>query len=171
MSPAVAPRITVTYQDADIRDVVAAFAAFSGRTIVAGKDVAGTVTAEIRDQPWDVALRSILSAHGMAATEEASGIIAVSPRRASTHRNSPSSKTPLTPIEMLSGSEVIVTDPVMRRHAQIFLAPPRRRHAAATRAQAGSGGGMDAAAAAGRTIRSRPATGRATAQPRRVAPG
>jgi type IV pilus assembly protein PilQ len=76
-APRPQPRITVTYQDADIRDVVAAFAAFSGRTLVAGRDVSGTVTAEIRDQPWDVALRSILSAHGMAATEEASGIIAV----------------------------------------------------------------------------------------------
>ena len=33
------PRITVAYQDADIRDVIAAFASFSGRTIVIGKDV------------------------------------------------------------------------------------------------------------------------------------
>jgi type IV pilus assembly protein PilQ len=71
------PRITVTYQDAEIRDVLAAFAAFSGRTIVVGKDVAGTVTAEVRDQPWDVALRAILGAQGLAASEEASGIIAV----------------------------------------------------------------------------------------------
>src|SRR5665213_549283 len=39
------PRITVTYQDADIRDVIAAFATFAGRTIVTGRDVTGTVTA------------------------------------------------------------------------------------------------------------------------------
>jgi type IV pilus assembly protein PilQ len=72
------PRITVTYQDADIRDVVAAFAAFSGRTIVVGKDVAGNVTAEIRNQPWDVALRAILQGQGLAASEDAaSGIITV----------------------------------------------------------------------------------------------
>src|SRR6185312_2621353 len=32
------PRITVTYQDADIRDVIAAFATFAGRTIVTGRD-------------------------------------------------------------------------------------------------------------------------------------
>ncbi|MBV6520729.1 MAG: hypothetical protein MNPFHGCM_00847 [Gemmatimonadaceae bacterium] len=70
-------RITVTYQDAEIRDVLAAFAAFSGRTIVVGKDVKGTVTAEIKDQPWDVALKSILEAQGLAASEEASGIIAI----------------------------------------------------------------------------------------------
>ncbi|HEX2723786.1 MAG TPA: secretin N-terminal domain-containing protein [Gemmatimonadaceae bacterium] len=72
------PRITVTYQDADIRDVIAAFAAFSGRTIVVGKDVAGTITAEIKNQPWDVALRAILQGQGLAAAEDPiSGIITV----------------------------------------------------------------------------------------------
>jgi len=71
------PRITVTYQDADIRDVVAAFAAFSGRTIVVGKEIEGKVTAEVRDQPWDVALRAILQSQGLAAVEDANGIIAV----------------------------------------------------------------------------------------------
>ena len=72
------PRITVTYQDADIRDVIAAFAAFSGRTIVVGKDVQGTITAEIKNQPWDVALRAILQGQGLAAAEDPlSGIITV----------------------------------------------------------------------------------------------
>src|SRR6266542_3328037 len=72
------PRITVTYQDADIRDVIAAFAAFSGRTIVVGKDVQGTVTAEIKNQPWDVALRAILQGQGLAAAEDGTtGIITV----------------------------------------------------------------------------------------------
>jgi type IV pilus assembly protein PilQ len=70
--------ITVTFQDTDIRDVIASFAAFSGRTIVVGKDVVGTVTAEIRNQPWDVALRAILSGQGLAASEDfISGIITV----------------------------------------------------------------------------------------------
>lgn len=72
------PRITVTYQDADIRDVIAAFASFSGRTIVVGKDVSGTITAEIKNQPWDVALRAILQGQGLAAAEDpVSGIITV----------------------------------------------------------------------------------------------
>jgi type IV pilus assembly protein PilQ len=71
------PRITVTYQDADVRDVIAAFAAFSGRTIVVGKGITGTITAEVRDQPWDVALRAILQSQGLAAVEDANGIIAV----------------------------------------------------------------------------------------------
>jgi type IV pilus assembly protein PilQ len=72
------PLINVTFQDTDIRDVIASFAAFSGRTIVVGKDVGGTVTAEIRNQPWDVALRAILQGQGLAASEDAlSGIITV----------------------------------------------------------------------------------------------
>ena len=72
------PSITVTFQDTDIRDVIASFASFSGRTIVVGKDVTGTVTAEVRNQPWDVALRAILAGQGLAASEDAiSGIITV----------------------------------------------------------------------------------------------
>ena len=71
------PRITVTYQNSDIRDVIAAFATFSQRTIVIGRDVQGTVTAEIKDQPWDVALQAILQAQGLAASEENTGIISV----------------------------------------------------------------------------------------------
>jgi type IV pilus assembly protein PilQ len=72
------PPITVTFRDTDIRDVIASFASFSGRTIVVGKDVSGTVTAEIRNQPWDVALRAILQGQGLAASEDAiSGIITV----------------------------------------------------------------------------------------------
>lgn len=71
------PRITVAWQNADIRDVIAAFAAFSGRTIIVGKGVVATVTAEINDQPWDVALQAILASQGLGATEDASGIIVV----------------------------------------------------------------------------------------------
>src|SRR4051812_24804956 len=72
------PPITVTFQDTDIRDVIASFAAFSGRTIVVGKDVPGTITAEVKNQPWDVALRAILQGQGLAASEDPiSGIITV----------------------------------------------------------------------------------------------
>jgi type IV pilus assembly protein PilQ len=71
------PRITVAWQAAPIRDVVAAFALFSGRTIVVGRGVAATVDAEIADQPWDVAMSAILAAHGLAAQEDANGIIVV----------------------------------------------------------------------------------------------
>ena len=72
------PRITVTYQQADIRDVLAAFAAFSGRTIIPSSAIPPVrVDAEIKDQPWDVALQAILASQGLAATEDANGILIV----------------------------------------------------------------------------------------------
>ncbi len=71
------PRITVSYQEADIRDVIAAFASFANRTIIVGKDVAGSITADVKDKPWDEALAAILSAQGLAASEEPNGIIIV----------------------------------------------------------------------------------------------
>ena len=70
-------RITITWEDAPIADVLATFAEIGGRTIVRGKAVSGTISAEIKDQPWDIAMKAILDAHGLAATEENSGIIVV----------------------------------------------------------------------------------------------
>lgn len=69
--------ISVDFQDTDIRDVITSFSQFSGRTIVVGKGVAGIITASIKNQPWDVALRSILQSQGLNALEDASGIITV----------------------------------------------------------------------------------------------
>lgn len=77
MQQSQARRISITWEDASIADVLATFAEIGGRTIVRGKAVTGTVSAEIKDQPWDVAMKAILDAHGLAATEENSGIIVV----------------------------------------------------------------------------------------------
>jgi type IV pilus assembly protein PilQ len=72
------PRITVTYQQADIRDVLAAFAAFSGRTIIPSSAIPPVrIDAEIKDQPWDVALQAILASQNLAATEDRNGILIV----------------------------------------------------------------------------------------------
>ena len=72
------PRITITWEDADIRDVIAAFSSYSGRTIILGKGVENTkITATITDQPWDVALRVVLNANGLDAVEDPSGILIV----------------------------------------------------------------------------------------------
>jgi type IV pilus secretin PilQ/predicted competence protein len=71
------PRISVTYDSASVADVMAGLAAFSGRSIVLGKSVQGTVTAEIKNQPWDVAFQVILASQGLSAVEESSGIIRV----------------------------------------------------------------------------------------------
>ncbi len=75
--PSQQPRITISVDGTDIRDVIATFASFSGRTIVVGKNVSGTVTADITDKPWDVALQAILQSQGLAATEDPSGIITI----------------------------------------------------------------------------------------------
>ena len=71
------PRISIAWEKADINDVLAQFAAFSGRTILPAKGVTGTITAEIIDKPWDVAMRAILNANGFDAQEDANGIIVV----------------------------------------------------------------------------------------------
>jgi len=71
------PRITVTFENTDIRDVLNNFADFTGKSFVPGAGVAGTVTANIRNQPWDLALRAILEAHGLTAVETSTGIIRV----------------------------------------------------------------------------------------------
>jgi type IV pilus assembly protein PilQ len=71
------PRITVVWDRANIADVVAGFAAFSGRTMILGKDIKGEVTAEIRNQPWPQAFQAILAAQGLSAQEMAGGIIRV----------------------------------------------------------------------------------------------
>jgi type IV pilus assembly protein PilQ len=71
------PRISVRFEQADIRDVLATFAEFANRSIVPGSGVSGSVTAEIRNQPWDVAMETILRAYGLAAQELPSGIIRV----------------------------------------------------------------------------------------------
>ena len=61
-----APRITVTWDRADIQEVVAGFAAFSGRTIVVNKGIAGQLSAEIKNQPWDLAFNAVLESQGLA---------------------------------------------------------------------------------------------------------
>ncbi|MBM3907431.1 MAG: AMIN domain-containing protein, partial [Gemmatimonadetes bacterium] len=74
------PRITVTYErDTEIRDVIASFAAFANKTIVAGAGVASAKIGymEIKDKPWDVALAAILASAGLTAVEDTTGIITV----------------------------------------------------------------------------------------------
>ena len=71
------PRITVTWDRASIADVVSGFAAFSGRTIILGKDIKGEVNAEIKNQPWPQAFQAILATQGLSAQEMAGGIIRV----------------------------------------------------------------------------------------------
>jgi len=71
------PRITVSWDRASIEEVVSGFQAVSGRSIIIGKGITGTVTAEIRDRPWTEAFYAILSSQGLSARELPGGIIRV----------------------------------------------------------------------------------------------
>jgi type IV pilus assembly protein PilQ len=76
-APGDEPRITVTWDNASIADVVAGFAAFSGRSIILGRDINGLVSAEIKNQPWTEAFYAVLATQGLSATELPGGIIRV----------------------------------------------------------------------------------------------
>ncbi len=72
------PRISITIANESIFDVLAHFSAFSGRTFITGQGVTGTVRfTEIVNQPWDVALSKVLSANGLQAVEDSTGIITI----------------------------------------------------------------------------------------------
>ena len=73
-----ADRITVTWDSATIATVMAGFSEFSGRSILLGQIDPLFIWAEIRDQPWDVALNEILNANGLVAEEDpATGMIRI----------------------------------------------------------------------------------------------
>ncbi|HEU0014412.1 MAG TPA: AMIN domain-containing protein [Longimicrobium sp.] len=71
--------ITVSFENTAMRDVLATFAEFSGRSIIAGEEVSDITVDGVafNRQPWDLALRTLLSAYGLAAEELPGGIIRV----------------------------------------------------------------------------------------------
>ncbi len=73
----VSRRISISFDNTPIDDVLFTFSEFSGKSIVAGSAVVGAVTADIRDQAWDDALEVILQSRGLIAIEDDNGIIRV----------------------------------------------------------------------------------------------
>lgn len=67
---------TIEVEGADIRTVLKAIAEFSGRNIVPGKDVKGTIKVALRNVGWQEALRTVLRSHGLDYVDEG-GIIRV----------------------------------------------------------------------------------------------
>jgi type IV pilus assembly protein PilQ len=63
-------------EGADIRTVVRAIAEFSGRNIIVGNNVKGTVKVSLRNVGWQEALRSVLRSNGLDYTED-NGILRV----------------------------------------------------------------------------------------------
>ncbi|MEK7401985.1 MAG: AMIN domain-containing protein [Gemmatimonadota bacterium] len=70
-------RISIVFDNAPISDVLSQFASFSRRTIIPARGVTGNITAEIKDKPWDVAMKVILNANGYDAVEDPNGIVIV----------------------------------------------------------------------------------------------
>jgi type IV pilus assembly protein PilQ len=69
-------RMSIDVQGADIRTVLRSIAEFSGRNIVAGKDVKGLVSLQLRDVPWRDALTAVTRTMALDYIEEG-GIIRV----------------------------------------------------------------------------------------------
>ncbi|MDI6807504.1 MAG: secretin N-terminal domain-containing protein [Candidatus Eisenbacteria bacterium] len=61
--------ISMNIQAADIVSVLRSIAEYSGRNIVATKDVKGEVTVSLKDVPWREALNAIANAHGYGVVE------------------------------------------------------------------------------------------------------
>jgi type IV pilus assembly protein PilQ len=103
-----APRITVTWDKANIGDVVAGFAAFSGRTIILGKAITGEVTAEIKNQPWTEAFAAVLATQGLQAIELPGGIIRVdSPAALAALDSTEPLTTRIVPVNYASAGQIL----------------------------------------------------------------
>ncbi|HUF68305.1 MAG TPA: AMIN domain-containing protein [Longimicrobiales bacterium] len=70
--------VTVTFTDEPVANVLSTFAEFANRSIIPAQDVKSKViTAEVRGQPWDIALEAILMANNMYAREMENGVLLV----------------------------------------------------------------------------------------------
>ncbi len=63
-------RISLSLADADLVEVLRAFARLSGANLVVAPGVQGKVTLELSDVPWDQALSVILKSQGLGARLE-----------------------------------------------------------------------------------------------------
>lgn len=58
-------RLSLNFQDIEIRSVISILAEFTGQNVVAGDDVTGTVTLKLDDVPWDEALDFVMLTKGL----------------------------------------------------------------------------------------------------------
>jgi type IV pilus assembly protein PilQ len=70
--------VTVAFTDEPVANVLSTFAEFANRSIIPSQAVKDKViTAEVRGQPWDVALEAILMANNLYAREMENGVLLV----------------------------------------------------------------------------------------------
>jgi len=62
-------RLSLNFQDIEIRSVIAILAEFTGQNVVSGDEVTGTITLKLDDVPWDEALDFILMTKGLGKFE------------------------------------------------------------------------------------------------------
>ncbi|TDB02629.1 type IV pilus secretin PilQ [Halomonas marinisediminis] len=73
--PYTGKRITLNFQDIEVRSVLAIIADFTGLNLVASDSVQGRVTLNLEDVPWDQALDLVLKSHGLASRQEGNVIV------------------------------------------------------------------------------------------------
>ncbi|HET8790187.1 MAG TPA: type IV pilus secretin PilQ family protein [Modicisalibacter sp.] len=73
--PYTGKRITLNFQDIEVREVLAIIASFTGLNLVASDSVQGSVTLNLEDVPWDQALDLVLKSHGLASRKTGNVLI------------------------------------------------------------------------------------------------
>jgi type IV pilus assembly protein PilQ len=58
-------RLSLNFQDIEIRSVIAILAEFTGQNVVAGDEVKGNITVKLDDVPWDEALDFVMITKGL----------------------------------------------------------------------------------------------------------
>nr|WP_299244008.1 type IV pilus secretin PilQ [uncultured Halomonas sp.] len=71
-------RITLNFQDIEVREVLAIIADFTGLNLVARDSVQGSVTLNLQNVPWDQALDLVLKSHGL-ASRQTGNVLVVAP--------------------------------------------------------------------------------------------
>lgn len=75
MFPYTGKRISLNFQDIEVREVLAIIAEFTGLNLVASDSVQGNVTLNLSDVPWDQALDLVLRSHGLASRKNGNVLI------------------------------------------------------------------------------------------------
>ncbi|MDT8880043.1 type IV pilus secretin PilQ [Halomonas saccharevitans] len=73
--PYTGERITLNFQDIEVRSVLAIIADFTGLNLVASDSVTGSVTLNLQNVPWDQALDLVLKSHGLASRQQGNVIV------------------------------------------------------------------------------------------------
>ncbi|MCG7601430.1 type IV pilus secretin PilQ [Halomonas sp. McH1-25] len=75
MFPYTGKRISLNFQDIEVREVLAIIAEFTGLNLVASDSVQGSVTLNLEDVPWDQALDLVLRSHGLASRKNGNVLV------------------------------------------------------------------------------------------------